>query len=68
MESCSGKGTVDQGEGTASSAAVRAHCRGALEASGGAAAERGAAQSCSGGEEEAAAGGREGQLTGFLQN
>lgn len=57
---------ADQGEGAQSSAAVRAHRGGALEAPGGAEAERGASQGCSGGEEEAAARGGEGQI--FAKN
>lgn len=56
------QGAADQGEGAQSSAAVRAHRGGALEAPGGAEAERGAPQGCGGGEEEAAAGGGEGQI------
>lgn len=51
----SGPGAANQREGAQSSAAVRAHGGGTLEAAGGAEAERGAPQNCSGGEEEAAA-------------
>lgn len=60
--SFSGQGAADQGEGAQSSAAVRTHRGGALEAAGGAEAERGDPQSCSRREEAAAARGGEGQL------
>lgn len=63
LVSSSGQGAAYQGEGAQSSAAVRTHSGGALEAAGGAEAERGAPQSRGGGEEEAAARGGEGQLS-----